>query len=223
MDTKCQKRHLVRVVAFVTCVLALICLSGCQSSAPFRFQRGLQPAGFFDTVVLDAGHGGHDSGARSVSGMPEKKLALDTTRRAARILRSSGLRVVETRTTDEFIPLDQRVASSNRLKNVIFVSVHFNWAKRSKASGVETFYYSPRSSRLAANLQRETLKAYGAKNRDMKRRGFYVLRNNKRPAVLCELGFVSNASENRKLQSAATRQKLAESIAKGILAEKAGR
>jgi len=100
--------------------------------------------------------------------MPEKKLALDTTRRAARILRSSGLRVVETRTTDEFIPLDQRVASSNRLKNVIFVSVHFNWAKRSKASGVETFYYSPRSSRLAANLQREILKAYGAKNRDMK-------------------------------------------------------
>jgi N-acetylmuramoyl-L-alanine amidase len=223
MDTKCQKRHLARAVPFLASVLAIICLGGCQSSASFRSRSGLQSTGYFDTVVLDAGHGGHDSGARSVSGIPEKSLTLDTTRRTARILRSSGLSVVETRTTDCFIPLDQRVASSNRLKNVIFVSLHFNWSKNSKPSGVETFYYSSRSSSLAAGLQREILKVYGAKNRDIKRRSLYVLRNNNRPAVLCELGFVSNPSENRKLQNAATRQKLAESIAKGILAEKARR
>ena len=223
MDKKCQKCLLARAVAFVASVIAMICLGGCQTSAPFRPPSGLQATGYFDTVVLDAGHGGHDSGARSMCGMPEKKLTLDTTRRTARILRSSGLRVLETRTTDCFVPLDQRVASSNRLKNVIFVSLHFNWTKSSKPSGVETFYYGPRSSRLAANLQREILKVYGAKNRGIKWRGLYVLRNNKRPAVLCELGFVSNPSENRKLQNATTRQRLAESIAKGILAEKVGR
>jgi N-acetylmuramoyl-L-alanine amidase len=95
--------------------------------------------------------------------------------------------------------------------------------KKSKPSGVETFFYSPRSSRLAANIQREVVKNSGSLNRGIKQRGFYVLKNNKRPAVLCELGFVSNPSENRILQTGAGRQRLAEAVARGILAEKAGR
>jgi N-acetylmuramoyl-L-alanine amidase len=131
--------------------------------------------------------------------------------------------VVETRSGDYFIPLDRRVARSNSLRDVVFVSIHYNWVKRSKPSGVETFFYSARSSRLAANIQREVIKSSGALNRGIKNRGFYVLKNNKRPAVLCELGFVSNPSENRKIQTAAVRQRLAEAVARGILAEKAGR
>lgn len=207
----------------VLCAVAALLLSGCQSSQSFRAPGGLQSAGHFDTVVIDAGHGGHDSGARAVSGSPEKHLALDTARRLSRTLRASGLRVVETRNADYFVPLDKRVAVSNRSRNVVFVSIHYNWVKRSKPSGIETFFYSQHSSRLAANIQREVLKASSALNRGVKRRGFYVLKNNKRPAVLCELGFVSNPSENRKIQSAATRQRLAEAVARGILAEKAGR
>ena len=207
----------------VLCAVAALLLSGCQSSQSFRAPGGLRSAGHFDTVVIDAGHGGHDSGARAVSGSPEKYLALDTARRLSRTLRASGLRVVETRNADYFVPLDKRVAVSNRSRNVVFVSIHYNWVKRSKPSGIETFFYSQHSSRLAANIQREVLKASSALNRGVKRRGFYVLKNNKRPAVLCELGFVSNPSENRKIQSAATRQRLAEAVARGILAEKAGR
>ena len=207
----------------VLCAVAALLLSGCQSSQSFRAPGGLRSAGHFDTVVIDAGHGGHDSGARAVSGSSEKHLALDTARRLSRALRASGLRVVETRNADYFVPLDKRVAVSNRSRNVVFVSIHYNWVKRSKASGIETFFYSQHSSRLAANIQREVLKASSALNRGVKRRGFYVLKNNKRPAVLCELGFVSNPSENRRIQSAATRQRLAEAVARGILAEKAGR
>ncbi|MCX6965562.1 MAG: N-acetylmuramoyl-L-alanine amidase [Verrucomicrobia bacterium] len=174
-------------------------------------------------MVIDAGHGGHDPGARAVKGNHEKVLALDISLRVSRILRASGLRVVETRTGDYFVPLDKRVSISNRTRDSVFVSIHLNWARRSRASGVETFFYSSRSSRLAANIQREIVRPYGAKNRGIKPGRYYVIRKNKRPAVLVELGFVSNSNENNSLQKSHIRQKLAEAVARGILAEKNGR
>ena len=207
-------------------LLALLCavlLSGCETPQPSTFSGRLQSAGFFDTVIIDAGHGGVDPGARPVRGSHEKHLALDTSRRLAAILRQSGLRVIETRTGDYFVPLDKRVAISNRSRNTVFVSIHYNWARRWKAAGVETFFCAPGSSRLAANIQREILRPYGAKDRGIKFRKFYVLRNNKRPSVLVELGFLSNPAENNKVQNASTRQRLAEAVARGILAEKSGR
>jgi N-acetylmuramoyl-L-alanine amidase len=76
---------------------------------------------------------------------------------------------------------------------------------------------------LAANIQKEIIRAYRTNNRGVKPGRFYVLRNNKRPAVLVELGFLSNPSENAALQNSYTRQKLAEAVARGILAEKSGR
>ena len=221
MEIRENRRTSQPFVAGLLCLAIALVLSSCETSS-FSGAR-LQPAGFFDTVVIDAGHGGHDSGARSVFGALEKQLTLDTARRTAALLRQAGLRVVETRTADYFVPLDTRIATANRLSHVAFVSIHYNWARRAKAVGIETYYGGPRSSRLAANIQRETLRAYHTKNRGVKFNRYYVLRNSLRPAVLCELGFVSNAAENRTLQNAATRQSLAEAIARGILAEKAGR
>ncbi len=202
----------------ILAVLACFFLSACGSFSSHRIGTG-----FFDTVVIDAGHGGDDRGARAVKGNHEKVLALDISQRVSRILRASGLRVVETRTGDYFVPLDKRVSISNRLRDSVFVSIHLNWARRSRASGVETFFYSPRSSRLAANIQREIVRPYGAKNRGIKPGRFYVLRKNNRPAVLVEMGFVSNSNENNSLQKSNIRQKLAEAVARGILAEKNGR
>ena len=199
-------------------LLACLFLSACGT-----FSTQHPGSGFFDTVVIDAGHGGHDRGARAVKGNHEKVLALDIAQRVSRILRASGLRVVETRTGDYFVPLDKRVSISNGSRDSVFVSIHLNWARRSRASGVETYFYSSRSSRLAANIQREIVRPYGAKNRGIKPGRYYVLRKNKRPAVLVELGFVSNSNENNSLQKSAIRQKLAEAVARGILAEKNGR
>lgn len=179
-------------------------------------------AGHFNTVIVDAGHGGHDTGARAVSGQREKALALDTARRLSAILRSKGLHVIETRKNDTFIPLSTRADISNSTPNSIFVSIHYNWTRRSAARGLEVYYYSPRSKRLAANIQRQICKAYPTENRGTKTARFYVLRNNRRPAVLCELGFLSNPSDNRNAQNAGCRQRLAERIAAGILAENAG-
>jgi N-acetylmuramoyl-L-alanine amidase len=202
-------------------VLVCLLLSACETTAPYLGRH--QSTGFFDTVVLDAGHGGHDRGARAYKGNHEKVLALDTSKRLAQILRENGLRVIETRPADYFVPLDQRVAISNRSRNAVFVSIHYNWARRSKAAGVETFYCSPRSTRLAENIQREILRPYRAIDRGVKDRPFYVLKNNRRPAVLVELGFLSNPAENASIQKTQIRQKLAEAVARGILVEKSGR
>jgi N-acetylmuramoyl-L-alanine amidase len=190
-----------------------VVLAGCAS--PYR-----QGAGKFETVVVDAGHGGHDAGGRSLSGSPEKDLALDTARRIAAALRAKGFRVIETRTGDVFITLDTRTRVSNSAGNSVFVSVHYNWAPRRGARGIEIYYFSPRSWRLATNILGQSLRAYPTKNRGVKRNNYHVLRENRRPAVLCELGFLSNPEDNRYLQSPRTRQQLAESVTAGILAER---
>jgi N-acetylmuramoyl-L-alanine amidase len=195
---------------------AVLCLvAGCASDPSSR-----GGVGHFHTVIVDAGHGGSDRGARAVSGQHEKYLALDTADRLARELRSRGFRVIETRRNDTFIPLGYRTELSNRTSDAIFVSVHYNWARRSRPHGIEIYYSNPRSRPLAANILQQTLRAYPTSNRGVKRNNYYVLRNNRRPAVLCELGFVSNPQDNRYLQNAATRQRLAERIADGIVASR---
>jgi N-acetylmuramoyl-L-alanine amidase len=197
----------------VLLLLVAAIFGGCAS--PYR-----QGAGEFDTVVVDAGHGGFDRAGRSLSGAPEKVLTLDTAKRLAKLLRSKGFRVIETRTRDVFVPLGQRTAISNRTARSIFVSIHYNWAPRRGARGIEIYFFSPRSWRLASTILRQTLRAYPTENRGVKRNNFYVLRENRRPAVLCELGFLSNPQDNRYLQNSTYRQRLAERIADGIIAER---
>ncbi len=215
-----NRRHLepAQLLSLLALAVALLFLGGCASSGSYG-----SGAGQFHTVIIDAGHGGHDQGARSVSGMPEKVLALDTAQRTAKILRSKGFRVIETRSRDVFIPLDRRAEISNRESGAIFVSIHYNWAPRRAASGLETYYFSSRSRRLAANILKEIRGAYPTKDRGVKYARYHVLRENRRPAVLCELGFLSNAYDNGYVQKADYRQRLAEKIAAGIIAEKNGR
>ena len=210
---------LLTAALFLSSGLAAVLLTSCESIGG-KYGPG---AGFFDTVIVDAGHGGHDQGAKSVSGAPEKALTLDTAHRLAAVLRSNGVNVIETRPGDFFVTLGGRVAISNKTSRAVFVSVHYNWTKRKGAQGIEIYYNDRRSMRLAANILKETLGVYHTNNRGIKNRGFYVLRHNQRPAVLCELGFVSCPGDNRNLQSAEVRQHLAEKVAAGILAERAGR
>ena len=188
-------------------------VAGCAS--PYK-----QGAGEFSTVIVDAGHGGFDRGGRPLAGAPEKVLALDTAQRLAKVLRSKGFRVIETRKRDTFIPLSTRTTISNRTSNSIFVSIHYNWGRRRGARGVEIYYFSPRSWRLASNILRQAVRAYPTESRGVKRNNFHVLRENRRPAVLCELGFVSNPQDNRYLQNSTYRQRIAERVAEAIVIER---
>ena len=195
--------------AILACGLVVF-LSGCASS-PYGVGR-------FGTVVVDAGHGGLDRGARGMDGRSlEKIYALDTAKRIERGLRARGYRVVMTRRRDNFVPLPSRVATSNRQRGAVFVSVHYNWTGRSAVSGTETYYYNSRSYPLAANIQREVDRAAPTPNRGVKRSRFHVLRNNARPAALVELGFMSNPRELRLIKSASYRQRLADAVVRGIV------
>lgn len=214
-----RRKPLCRAALLLAFGLLAAAMTSCESIGG-KYGPG---AGFFDTVIVDAGHGGHDQGAKSISGAPEKALTLDTARRLAAVLRADGLRVIETRTGDYFVTLGGRVAVSNKTGRAVFVSVHYNWTKRKGTQGIEIYYNDRRSIRLAANILKETLGVYHTNNRGIKNQGFYVLRHNQRPAVLCELGFVSCPGDNRNLQSADVRQHLAERVAAGILAERACR
>lgn len=195
------------------------------------------------TVVLDAGHGGHDNGARSPYGY-EKDFTLDVVRRLRKKLEAAGLKVVQTRNRDAFIDLTARPAVANRLPGAIFVSVHFNSADwKPAANGVETYAISPlgappsgQDTVLARDRQRESGHALEPVNftlativhhaltgrlpnadRGVKRARFVVLKDAAVPAVLIEGGFLTNPAEARRVSDPKWREAYAAAIAAGIL------
>lgn len=169
------------------------------------------------TVVLDAGHGGIDRGGIPRQRYSEKAVALDVTQRVSAILKSKGYKVVMTRSNDTFIGLNQRCAISNKQSGCIFVSIHTNSDPRGTGIGIETYYYSRAGARLGSAIHKEVVRAAGTPDRRLRSRGLYVLRHNKKPSCLVEIGFLTNAIEGPRLaQSSAYRQKIAVAIAKGI-------
>ncbi len=188
-----------------------------------------------ETVVLDAGHGGHDGGAMSMWGA-EKIFALDTVQRARALLQGAGYKVVLTRSDDTFIPLDERVRIANRYKRAIFIAVHFNAG--GVGTGVETYSLAPRgvpsmmsdgpsvsdlvdcagNARDAENMALATAShaALVVKtkmfDRGLKRARFVVIRDIKIPGVLIEGGFQSNAFEAKIIATPLYRQMLAQAI-----------
>ena len=168
------------------------------------------------TVVIDAGHGGHDRGGIPGQRIAEKDMTLDVAQRLRNVLAASGYRVVMTRDSDVFVPLGTRVAIANSYRNAIFVCVHFNATKRMGASGIETYFYSRDSLPLASAIHHFVVGGAPSASRGVRRRGYYVLRKTSIPAVLVECGFLTNPTEAAYAQTASYRQKLAEEIAAGV-------
>lgn len=171
----------------------------------------------FTTVILDAGHGGQDSGAVSRStGAKEKDLTLDMVHRIEKELGSS-FRTVLMRHHDAFIDLDDRVARANRYPNAILVSVHFN-SGPAGVRGPETYYWRVDSHGLAVRCQRAMAAVSPAEqsNRGMVRRRLRLTRNPEIPCLLLECGYLSHPAEAQLVQSPAYRQKMAAAIAQAI-------
>jgi N-acetylmuramoyl-L-alanine amidase len=168
------------------------------------------------TVVIDAGHGGHDRGGIPGQRVAEKDMTLDVALRLRNILSASGYNVVMTRSSDVFIPLAGRVAIANSYRNAVFVCIHFNATPRSGASGIETYFYSRDSLPLASAIHYYVAGGAPTENRGVRRRGYYVLRKTNIPAVLVECGFLTNPTEAAYAQAGSYRQKLAEEIAAGV-------
>lgn len=180
----------------------------------------LVPARAVSTVVIDAGHGGHDRGGGPGQRIPEKPYVLDIAKRLRGVLQGAGFRTVMTRDGDYFVGLGGRCAIANAQSSAVFVSIHLNSAPRLGADGIETYYYSRQSAGLAAEIHRQVVSAAGTENRGVRRRGYYVLRHTRIPAVLCECGFLTNPREGARISgSASHRQRIAEAIGRAIIAK----
>ncbi|PYK56535.1 MAG: N-acetylmuramoyl-L-alanine amidase [Verrucomicrobia bacterium] len=176
----------------------------------------------FNTVVVDAGHGGKDSGAYRRYGPPEKMVALDVAQRLNRKLRESQLKTVMTRDSDVFIELNNRVAIENAQKNAIFVSIHFNDSRRRGVHGVETYYHSGASSDLANGIQAKLMTIPHSKNGGVHTANFRVLRLATCPAVLVECGYLSNRNDGSQARDWEYRELLADRIAEAIVEQRFG-
>ena len=236
-------------------------MPGCASLSPVAPSLARHPAPYqgpavspIQTVVLDAGHGGHDPGT-SHFGLREKDLTLDIARRLRVQLEGRGLTVTMTRDRDEFIELSRRPAIANRMGADLFVSVHVNANRNRQVSGIEVYY--PRESRInaagllppsvqpaevgpatptvrqilwdlvlsrtrrysirmAVHLCRAMRARLGTRCRGVKGARFVVLREAVMPAVLIEVGYVSNHAEASRLSSPSYREAIADGIADGL-------
>ncbi len=191
-------------------------------------------------VVIDAGHGGKDSGAIR-RGVQEKDLTLDVAQRVERLLQTKGLDTIMTRSRDDRVSLAARAALANRARDCVFVSIHFDEGARASATGVQTFYAArqaqdsiipswlpflqpaasaepgTRSQSLAGFVQEALVRQTEAVNRGTRAEQFYVVANVRHPAILVEGGFLSNDADLGKLTDPVYREQLAVAIADGIL------
>ncbi len=173
-------------------------------------------------IVLDAGHGGTDEGAK-VRAFQEKKVTMLATLLTKKHLEELGYRVLLTRNRDAYVSLPRRVSIANKANGVLFVSIHFNSARNEEAKGIEVFYYggtepwrSRASQRLANCILYRVVDLTEAHSRGVKQGNFHVIRETEMPAVLVEGGFITNGAERNRLKDRNYLNRLGLGIAEGI-------
>jgi N-acetylmuramoyl-L-alanine amidase len=211
-------------------------------------------------IVIDAGHGGHDTGTIGVDGILEKDVVLDVALRVGQLLHDRlGAEIIYTRSDDTFIPLETRTAIANKAQADLFLSIHANSSPDASARGVETYYLNFTSSpdaletaarenavsdqsihQLSDLVKKIALKdkidesrefasdvetsLYGGlqkgnaglKDRGVKKAPFVVLIGANMPSILAEISFVTNEKDARQLQEPEYRERVAESLYKGV-------
>lgn len=168
-------------------------------------------------IVLDAGHGGSDPGAQR-AGVSEKDLTLQITNQLKKRLIQMGARVVMTRSDDTFISLEERVKITNENQPDLFVSIHIN-ALESTSSiyGIETYYQTEQSRPLAMAIHQQLVQGLGVPDRSVRKARFYVINHTPVPAILAEVGFISNPQERDNLGATDYQGKIADSVSAGIV------
>jgi len=230
-------------LAWVGLLLMIVSIIATPWTAPFgNGLRPFQPESPANVVVIDAGHGGQDSGAIE-GNLSEKDLTLDVAQRLDRMLQGQGVPTMMTRASDTYISLAERAAMTNRLPDCMMVSIHFNDVKKSGSSGVETYYAdhqifaekpliswlpflekastphpNPESQKLADAVQQAIVLKTNATNRGTKAEQFFVIANVRHPAVLVEAGFLSNKDDAARLGDPEYRERIALAISDGVVA-----
>lgn len=180
------------------------------------FQNTKKKAGE-KVVVIDAGHGGTDCGATR-AGIKESDINLAVAQRVEAILKQKGYKVYMTRSGDQTVSLQERVDIAEGKDEDVFVSIHVNSSENTSPTGVETHYYHQYSYNLAKCIQTELAKNVSeSPNRGLIKSRFYVINHTTKPAVLVEIGFISNEKERMQLVSADRQQRTAKAIAEGVM------
>jgi N-acetylmuramoyl-L-alanine amidase len=241
-----KNRLPARILSWVGLLLIAAALIKLQSIPPNQYPAKRQelataPPGAIKRVIIDAGHGGNDSGAMR-AGISEKDLTLDVARRLDALIRANGIATTLTRSGDDTVSLANRAAIANQERDCVFVSIHFDEGSRATATGVQTFYAAQQASRfpsvkswwpfaqqvsvntdrvesqsLAGFIQDALVARTQAFNRGTTPQQFYVIANVYHPAVLIEGGFLTNSEDMAKLTSDAYREQMAAAINDGIM------
>lgn len=168
-------------------------------------------------IVLDPGHGGTEPGAMR-NGIYEKDINLAVAKLVRKYVQAAGINVVMTRTDDATLSLGQRTDITDKEKPSIFVSVHVNSSTSSLAKGTETHWYNSEDSRvLATTIQKKLGNEINSPDRGIQKSRFYVINHTNVPAVLVEIGFISNDGERSNLLDYAYQNSIAKSISNGII------
>lgn len=205
-----RKKNIFMLSVLLCAVLWLT--TGCRSS------RTVQDGHF--VLVVDAGHGGNDQGAAGRRSL-EKDINLKVARRVCHRIRKKckDVEVIQTRPDDYFVTLDDRAGMANYFRADLFISIHSNSA-RGWAEGTETFIHPSarggQSEKMARLIEQEYIRS-GRKSRGVKTANFAVLRGTRMPAVLTELGFISNRREERFMKSRKGQKRLARCISNAFI------
>ena len=178
--------------------------------------RGAQPRGYYK-VFIDAGHGGTDPGALGY-GYRESDLNLQVAKKVESKLKSKGIDVKMSRSSDIFYSLSERAEMANDYGADAFVSIDQNSAEAKSANGIETYYNRKKEEDrpLSNDIQKQVISQTGANNRGVKNAEFTVLVKSKMISALVECGFITNELEVKKLSDSSYQDKLATGIANGI-------
>ena len=167
-------------------------------------------------VVIDAGHGGNDCGAQR-EGIFEKDITLNVAKKVQENLTNAGVRVIMTRNTDDTVSLKARTEITNLEKPDLFLSIHVNSCESQNITGIETHWYNDNSEEFAGIIQEKLVKSINTIDRGIINSRFYVIHHTNVPAVLVEIGFISNDIERCQLITEERQNITAKAISEGIL------
>lgn len=169
------------------------------------------------TIVIDPGHGGRDSGAIGVKGTLEKDMTLRTSKLLFDKLKASEANVVLTRTSDIYVSLRSRVSLSHYRNADAFISVHYDSVEDRSVRGITSYFYKTAvDAPLASAIQKEMIKNTKLKDRGHRYGNYHVLRDNKQPSVLLELGYLSNSTEELTIISGNFQENISNGIYYGL-------
>ncbi|WP_057829242.1 N-acetylmuramoyl-L-alanine amidase [Liquorilactobacillus cacaonum] len=169
------------------------------------------------TIVIDPGHGGSDSGALSASGKMEKTYTLKVARKVVKELRMKGAKVYMTRDADKYVGLAARSDLSNKVHADAFISFHFDSSPvENDASGFTTYYYHKKRSYRLAKMINSNLDTLTLDNRGIDFGNFLVIRDNKFPAILLEMGYINSDRDFAQIKSISYQNAIAADVVSGL-------